>query len=156
MRVAGTGCPGRSLHPCKYPNATWTQSWGTGSGWPCLSRGTGPDDRSYLVGVSRGKAWGTSGKFSTPSEGMWYTGSAMKGKEKARQNRGSRTVAPLPVIFIWSKNSWGDQKAFDVMVVFARHYRSKLRGEGSINTQIQGFLNIHTYKVQQTWNGYKS
>ena len=31
------------LHPWRYPEAFWTQSWATGSRWLCWSRGVGPD-----------------------------------------------------------------------------------------------------------------
>ena len=36
----GTGCPKRlwSLCPWRYPKDAWTQSWATGSRWPCWSR----------------------------------------------------------------------------------------------------------------------
>lgn len=41
-QVAQRSCG--KLDPWRYSKAVWTQSWATGSRWPCLRRGVGPDD----------------------------------------------------------------------------------------------------------------
>jgi len=45
-RSTGTGCPERlwSLLLWRYSKPTWTRSYAACSGWPCFSRGVGPDD----------------------------------------------------------------------------------------------------------------
>ena len=55
-RSTSTGFPERlwSLHPWRYSKPVWTWSWTTGSRWPCLIKGVGPDDlqRSLPTSVS--------------------------------------------------------------------------------------------------------
>jgi len=71
----GAGFPERlwSLHPWRYSKAVWTRSGTTGSRWPCLSQGVGPDDlqRSLPTNWSAVIQWCSYNCFSDKTVTVW-------------------------------------------------------------------------------------